>query len=79
MNNVENWPNGRERSHVLEQFKFENGQQLDKLELRYLTAGTPEKGENGTITNAVLLLHTTNCSGPASRWTWIDSSQLFPT
>jgi len=62
LNNVENWPNGRDQSQVLEQFEFENGQQLDELELRYLTAGTPERGENGTITNAVLLLHTTTSS-----------------
>ncbi len=62
MNNLDDWPNGREQSHGLERFQFENGQQLDELNLRYLTAGTPEKGEGGTITNAVLLLHTTTSS-----------------
>lgn len=62
MTDFTNWPNGTESHHVLEGFQFENGQQLDELKLRYLTAGTPKRDETDNIQNAILLLHTTTSS-----------------
>jgi homoserine O-acetyltransferase len=58
--------NLQEETHVLENFRFDSGQRLDALRLRYLTLGTPERDASGAVTNAVLLLH--NTTGSADIW-----------
>ena len=40
-------------------FSFADGETLPKLELHYLTLGTPQRDAAGHVTNAVLLLHGT--------------------
>jgi homoserine O-acetyltransferase len=44
-------------------YKFRNGQTLPKLRLHYSTVGSPHRGADGEIDNAVLVLHWTGQSG----------------
>jgi homoserine O-acetyltransferase len=48
-------------------YKFRNGETLDRLKIHYATLGTPHRNANGDIDNAVLLLH----------WTGADSRALL--
>ena len=64
-------------------FRFGTGENLPALKLHYVTLGTPHRGVNGQVDNAVLLLHGTGgdahsslhrsfqmcCSAPDNRWT----------
>ena len=57
------YPGQREGDHVVENFKFASGESLDKLKLHYTTLGTPHRGPDGEIDNAVLVLHGTTGTG----------------
>jgi homoserine O-acetyltransferase len=46
-----------------ENYKFRSGQTLSKLRLHYATLGSPHRGADGEIDNAVLVLHWTGQSG----------------
>jgi homoserine O-acetyltransferase/O-succinyltransferase len=48
-----------------ENYRFRDGKVLPKLHLHYATLGTPHRGADGDIDNAVLMLHWTNASGGA--------------
>ncbi|NVZ60722.1 alpha/beta fold hydrolase [Pseudomonas gingeri] len=48
-------------------YKFRNGEVLEKLRIHYATLGTPHRNEKGEIDNAVLVLH----------WTGADSRSLL--
>jgi homoserine O-acetyltransferase/O-succinyltransferase len=48
-----------------ENYRFRDGKVLPKLHLHYATLGTPHRGADGDIDNAVLMLHWTNTSGGA--------------
>jgi homoserine acetyltransferase len=48
-----------------ENYRFRDGKVLAKLHLHYATLGTPHRGADGDIDNAVLMLHWTNASGGA--------------
>jgi homoserine O-acetyltransferase/O-succinyltransferase len=48
-------------------YKFRNGETLDRLKIHYATLGTPHRNAKGDIDNAVLLLH----------WTGADSRALL--
>ncbi|WP_066740306.1 alpha/beta fold hydrolase [Cupriavidus sp. D384] len=46
-------------------FRFQNGQTLPAVKLHYATLGTPTRGADGKVNNAVLLLHGTTGTGRA--------------
>ena len=48
-----------------ENYRFRDGKVLPRLHLHYATLGTPHRGADGEIDNAVLMLHWTNASGGA--------------
>jgi homoserine O-acetyltransferase/O-succinyltransferase len=48
---------------VIKDFHFRSGEVLPELRLHYNTLGTPVRGEDGRVTNAVLILHGTAGSG----------------
>ena len=48
------------RKHVLDEFRFENGQILQDVEVEYTTRGTPKYDEDGNVCNAVLYCHRFN-------------------
>ena len=52
-----------EGDFVLRDFKFASGEKLAELRIHYRTIGKPEKDENGTVRNAVLITHGTTGSG----------------
>jgi homoserine O-acetyltransferase len=48
---------------VIEDFQFESGESLPKLNLHYRTIGKPTKGTDGKVNNAILIKHGTTGSG----------------
>lgn len=48
---------------VLRDFRFGNGETLPELRMHYATLGTPRRGADGEIDNAVMILHGTGGSG----------------
>jgi homoserine O-acetyltransferase len=52
-----------EGDYSVPHYQFRNGQTIDNLNLHYTTLGTPQKDEQGNITNAVVFLHPTTSSG----------------
>ncbi len=55
--------NVTESKYVIPNFLFSSGEVLPSLEIQYRTLGSPQKGSEGEIANAVLLLHGTTGSG----------------
>jgi homoserine O-acetyltransferase len=60
------WPNQREADFIIRNFRFASGDTLAEVRIHYITIGTPRRGNNGEVTNAVLLLHGT--SGTSASW-----------
>ncbi len=56
-------PAAVEGDHVLRDFRFVSGQVLPELRLHYRTFGSPQRGPDGRVRNAVLILHGTGGSG----------------
>jgi homoserine O-acetyltransferase len=54
-------PNGGDC--VLSHFRFASGEELPELRIHYRTLGAVQRDSNGTVTNAVLILHGTTGSG----------------
>ena len=52
-----------EGDYVVSDFHFRSGETLPSLRLHYTTFGTPQRNENGRVTNAVMVLHGTTGSG----------------
>ena len=52
------WPI-HDGEYVLHDFHFGSGETLPALKLHYLTLGTPHRGADGHVDNAILLLHGT--------------------
>ena len=48
---------------VLRNFRFADGESLPELRIHYIALGTPRRDANGTVRNAVLILHGTTGSG----------------
>jgi homoserine O-acetyltransferase len=48
---------------ALGEFRFTGGETLPELRMHYFTLGTPVRGTDGSVTNAVLFLHGTGGSG----------------
>ena len=60
-----NYPAAVEGDFVVKNFEFESKETLASLNLHYYTVGTPRKGKDGQIENAVLITHGTTGSGKA--------------
>src|SRR5262245_7031939 len=56
-------PEPTSADHVLRDFRFASGETLSELRLHYRTLGTPRRGDDGRVVNAVLILHGTTGSG----------------
>jgi homoserine O-acetyltransferase len=57
-----NYPAPTEGDYVLHDFHFNSGQSLPELRMHYRTLGSPQRDKNGTVRNAVLILHGTTGS-----------------
>lgn len=68
MANETTWPGFQEGEFTIPDFAFASGETLDELRLHYVTLGTPQRGPDGGISNAVLLIHNTTGSGR----TWLQ-------
>src|SRR5262245_40828969 len=60
---VAGYPEPTQADHVLRDFRFASGETLPELRIHYRTLGTPRRGEDGKVVNAVLILHGTTGSG----------------
>jgi homoserine O-acetyltransferase len=56
-------PQGRESDIVLKDFRFTSGESLPQLQMHVTTLGTPHRGADGEIDNAVMVLHGTGGTG----------------
>src|ERR1044072_1736831 len=56
------WPTS-ESDYVIRDFHFKSGETLPELRIHYTTLGTPHRGADGQIDNAVMVLHGTGGSG----------------
>jgi homoserine O-acetyltransferase len=56
-------PASREGDYLARDFHFKSGEVLPELRLHYTTLGTPRRGPDGRVNNAVLLLHGTTGTG----------------
>ncbi len=52
-----------EGDYVLRNFRFSTGETLDELRIHYTTLGKAQRGSDGRVRNAVLMLHGTTGSG----------------
>jgi len=57
------YPTPQSGAFVIKDFQFKSGEKLAEVKLHYYTLGTPQKGPNGKIRNAVLILHGTGGTG----------------
>jgi len=57
-----NFPAPTEGDFTIRNFHFNSGQTLLEIHMHYLTFGKPERDANGTVRNAVLILHGTTGS-----------------
>jgi homoserine O-acetyltransferase len=54
---------GVQGDYIARNFKFASGESLPELRLHYTTLGTPRKDAQGTVRNAVMVLHGTGGTG----------------
>lgn len=52
-----------EGNYVIDDFHFESGESLSKLNLHYITIGKPTKGKGDKVNNAILIKHGTTGHG----------------
>ncbi|MDB5111322.1 MAG: hypothetical protein JWR67_2436 [Mucilaginibacter sp.] len=57
------YPEPLEGDYIVKNFQFESNESLPELNLHYRTIGKPQKGKDGKINNAVLIMHGTTGSG----------------
>ncbi len=57
------YPSPVEADFIARNFRFASGETLADVKLHYRTIGTPRKGADGVVRNAVLILHGTGGSG----------------
>src|SRR3954454_2866710 len=57
------YPEPTSADHVIRDFRFASGETLPELRVHYRTLGSPRRGEEGKVSNAVLILHGTIGSG----------------
>jgi len=56
-------PQSSEGTFVIRNFTFASGETLPELKMHYRTYGAPQKDAQGTVTNAVLVMHGTGGTG----------------
>jgi homoserine O-acetyltransferase len=56
------WP-AKEGDHVIKDFRFASGETLPEVRMHYTILGTPHRGTDGKIDNAVMVLHGTGGTG----------------
>ena len=66
-----NYPAPKEGDFVVHSFQFKDGESLPELRLHYATLGTPVRGANGLVSNAVLIMH-----GTTGSWKQFTSPQF---
>lgn len=59
---AQTWP-VREGDFLVQNFRFEDGAQLDQVRMHYRTLGEPHRDAQGRVTNAVMVLHGTGGTG----------------
>jgi len=57
------YPAPASADYVLHDFRFATGETLPELRIHYRVLGTPRRGDDGKVNNAVLILHGTTGSG----------------
>jgi homoserine O-acetyltransferase len=57
------YPEPTSGDYVIHDFSFTSGEKLPDVRIHYRTLGSPRKGPEGTVGNAVLILHGTTGSG----------------
>ncbi len=57
------YPGQQEGDVVVRDFRLTGGERLEQAKLHYTTLGTPHRGADGEIDNAVLVLHGTTGTG----------------
>ena len=57
------YPPATEADYSIQNFKFTSGETLPELKIHYRTIGTIQKGPDGKVSNAVLIMHGTTGSG----------------
>jgi homoserine O-acetyltransferase len=57
------YPKPSEADFTLRDFSFSSGEKLPELRIHYLYLGKPERGPDGVVKNAVLILHGTGGTG----------------
>jgi homoserine O-acetyltransferase len=70
-------PTPTEGDFVVKDFKFQSGESLPELRLHYWTFGTPHRGADGHVDNAVLILHGTGGSGASLAKAPMFAGELF--
>lgn len=70
------YPTPVEATCTVNDFQFESAEQLNNMQLHYYTIGTPVKGKDGHIKNAVLIMHGTT-SAAANFFNNSFAGQLF--
>src|SRR5262249_9759682 len=50
------YPEPTSADHLIRDFRFASGEALPELRIHYRTLGTPRRGEDGKVSNAVLIL-----------------------
>jgi homoserine O-acetyltransferase/O-succinyltransferase len=55
----------RQSDVIFSNYKFRDGETLPQLRIHYATLGNPHRNAEGTVDNAILLLHWTNASSQA--------------
>src|SRR5262249_6889977 len=57
------YPEPGSGNYMIRDFRFASVETLPELRIHYRTLGTPRRGNDGTVRNAVLVLHGTTGSG----------------
>jgi len=59
----QDYPTPVEGNYVINNFHFEDGESLPKLNIHYIIIGKPTRDKDGMVNNAVLIMHGTTGSG----------------
>jgi homoserine O-acetyltransferase len=57
------YPEPTQGDFVIRDFRFASGETVSELRIHYRTIGSPRRGDDGKVSNAVLILHGTTGSG----------------
>ena len=57
------YPQPQEADYVIRDFRFACGESLPELRVHYRVLGRPDRGADGMVRNAVIILHGTGGSG----------------